>query len=99
MAQIAEHPSVDGGPAVDDGSTTPPLLDWPWRPMRVLRYLFGFPGFIWPFTALHAGIAVVTWYFLQPGAQDLSQLATLRPGSMLTMYAPNIALLVVIAGG
>ena len=46
-----------------------PLLDWPWKPLRVLRYLVGFPGFIWPFTALHAGIAVATWYFLQPGAR------------------------------
>ena len=48
---------------------------------------------------LHAGIAVLTWYFLQPGSQDLSQLATLRPGWALTMYARNIALLVVVAGG
>ena len=113
MAQAVESLATEHGPAVDDGTATRdergewaprvqgvgPLLDWPWKPLRVLRYLFGFPGFIWPFTALHAGIAVATWYFLQPGAHDLSQLATLRPGWMLTMYARNIALLLVIAGG
>ena len=65
MAPIAEFRAANEVAAVDDGSATwdergewtprvqgvAPLLDWPWRPLRVLRYLF---------TALHAGTAVAT---------------------------------------
>lgn len=74
MVQAVESLATEHGPAIDDGTATRdqrgewaprvqgvgPLLDWPWKPLRVLRYLFGFPGFILPFTALHAGVAVAT---------------------------------------
>ncbi len=99
--------------AIDDGSTTrdgkgewvprvvapSPLLGWPWDPVKAFKSMFGFPGFLWPWNALHIGLATLTWFFLQPGASDLDSLKTLQPGWMLTMYARNIILLVVIAGG
>jgi sterol desaturase/sphingolipid hydroxylase (fatty acid hydroxylase superfamily) len=103
---------------IDDGSTTrnakgewsPRVVvaggpfSWPLRPKALLRFLAGFPGYLWPTPALHVGLAVLTWAFLQPGAGvlgggDLSALATLRPGWILLMFARNVALLLLIAGG
>ena len=78
--------------------TVGPLLDWPWKPYKVFKFLFGFPGFIWPFSLLHAGLAVFTWYFLQPGYLDISILSDLKLEWILIMYARNIFLLILIAG-
>lgn len=38
------------------------------RPKAALRYLFGFPGFLWPSgLAFYTAIAALTWLYLQPG--------------------------------
>jgi sterol desaturase/sphingolipid hydroxylase (fatty acid hydroxylase superfamily) len=82
-----------------------PIFSRPVRPKALLRFLFGFPGYLWPERLFYVGLAVLTWAFLQPGTGihavdgDLTALATLQPGWMLLMYARNIALLLLIAGG
>ena len=81
------------------------IFSRPVRPKALLRFFFGFPGYVWPQHLFHAGLAVLTWAFLQPGTGihavdgDLTALATLQPGWMLLMYARNIALLLLVAGG
>ena len=102
-----------GSVHVDDGSTTRdakgewgprvikpgPIFTWPPQPKALLKFLFGFGGFLWPFgQAFFYGLATVTWLFLQPGADDLSGFAQLEVSWILPMYVRNVALLVIIAG-
>ncbi len=50
----------------------PPPLQWPPRPLPVLRYLFGFPGVYFPWTALYALAAYVLWTLLSGTGVDLT---------------------------
>ena len=72
---------------------------WPIQPRKLLRFLFGIPGFLWPFgAAVFYGLAAMTWYFLQPGADQLSNFSQLSASWILPMYARNVAMLVLVAG-
>ena len=42
----------------------PPLFAWPPRPLAVFKWLFGFPGYLWPWTSLYVLIALSTWLYL-----------------------------------
>jgi sterol desaturase/sphingolipid hydroxylase (fatty acid hydroxylase superfamily) len=96
----------DGGETRDArGEWTPRVLGkappfiWPIQPRKILRFLLGFPGFLWPFgAAAYYGLAALTWYFLQPGADQLGNFSQLRAGWILPMYARNLVLLLVFAG-
>ena len=110
--------SASDSTTIDDGTSTRnakgewsprvigtgPVFSWPMRPKVLLRFMFGFPGYLWPDRVLYVALAVVTWAFLQPGTGiysldgDLTALATLQPGWMLLMYARNVALLLLVAG-
>ena len=72
---------------------------WPIQPKKLLRFLLGFPGFLWPLgAAAHYGLAALTWYYLQPGADQLSNFSQLSAGWILPMYARNVTLLLLVAG-
>ena len=71
--------------------------------VRQIRTVFGFPGLLWPWPAMYAGLALITWLYLQPGAavlgfNDLSRFE-LRFDWLLLMYARNVALAILIYGG
>ena len=98
---------------IDDGMTTRDLRGewtprtlgkaqpfmWPIQPRKLFRFLLGFPGFLWPFgAAAHYGLAVLTWQFLQPGADQLSSFSHLSAAWILPMYARNLMMLLLVAG-
>ena len=73
--------TIDDGNETRDarGEWTPRTLGkalpfaWPVEPRKLMRFFLGFPGFLWPFgAALFYGLAALTWRYLQPGADDLS---------------------------
>ena len=35
-----------------------PLFVWPPRPLRFLKWLFGYPGYLWPINAFFIGLAL-----------------------------------------
>lgn len=72
---------------------TPPLVVWPPRPRALLRWLLGWPGYLFPWNATFIAIAVLTWMFLTP---DLATMRTLEPGWIALVWLRNIALMVVI---
>ena len=73
----------------------PPVFTWPPRPVAALRYLFSH-GFFWSIGLPYALLGTVTWLFLQPA---LARCVTLESGWMLQMYARNLTLMVLVAGG
>lgn len=99
--------TIDDGNETRDarGEWTPRTLGkalpfaWPVEPRKLMRFFLGFPGFLWPFgAALFYGLAALTWRYLQPGADDLSNFSQLRVGWILPMFARNLVLLSIVAG-
>lgn len=74
---------------------TAPIWRWPPAPARLFKWIFGFPGFLWPWNALYLAIAVVTWQFLTP---SLATMCTLEPGWIALVLLRNAGLIVLVAG-
>ena len=70
----------------------PAFPHWPFRLVPFLRWLFGFPGFLWPYKVVFFGLTAVTWFFLTP---PLETMATLRPGWIALILLRNAALITV----
>jgi sterol desaturase/sphingolipid hydroxylase (fatty acid hydroxylase superfamily) len=73
----------------------PPLFVWPPRPAAFLRWLFGYPGYLWPWNTAYAVIATATWLFLTP---DFARMKSFEPGWVAAIFGRNLALLVLIVG-
>ena len=65
---------VDGMPRDKRGFWQPergtappsPLFAWPPRPTEAFKWLFGFPGYLFPWNVIYMIIATLTWNYLQP---------------------------------
>ncbi len=44
-----------------------PAFDWPPDPKRLVKWLFGFPGYFLPWNVFYAGVALVLWAWFSPG--------------------------------
>ena len=75
---------------------TAPLWAWPPRPLEVLKWIFGIPGYLWPWSVLFGALAIVTWLYTQP---ELSRMAEFHLDWIAQIYLRNLGLLVVVAGG
>ncbi|WP_343116695.1 sterol desaturase family protein [Ostreiculturibacter nitratireducens] len=69
-----------------------PLLDWPWSPLRILKWL---PGYFLPWNAVFMGLAATFWVWLTPARQTLQ---SLEPGWIAYILLRNSALIVLLYG-
>jgi sterol desaturase/sphingolipid hydroxylase (fatty acid hydroxylase superfamily) len=72
------------------GVVMAPLLAWPPRPLAVLRWIFGYPGYLAPGNALLLAISAASWFLTQPA---LERCRTFQWGWMLQVYLRNQALI------
>ena len=72
------------------------LWAWPPQPLKALKFVFGYPGYVWPWTVLICLIVIATWFFTQPA---LARMAEFRFDWIAQIYLRNVALLVLFAGG
>jgi sterol desaturase/sphingolipid hydroxylase (fatty acid hydroxylase superfamily) len=80
----------DWKPAV--GPVPPPVYAWPPQPMKVVKWLFGFPGFFLPWNTLYAVIATLTFVYATP---DMARMQTLSVDWIALILVRNLALLLV----
>ena len=80
-------------PALPVGNS--PLFSWPPRPLGALEW-FLLPRRMLSARVPLAALAVVTWFALQP---DLARCATLEADWILAMFARNLCLMLLVAGG
>ena len=72
-----------------------PLFSWPPKPFKTLKWLVtSYLAFSSPVLILM--MTLVTWFFLTPA---LAEMAQLRPGWVLLIYARNLGLMFAVAGG
>jgi sterol desaturase/sphingolipid hydroxylase (fatty acid hydroxylase superfamily) len=74
----------------------PPVFVWPPQPTGFLKWLFGFPGYLWPWNLLYVAIATVTWLLLTP---DLAAMKSFQVGWVALILGRNVALIFLVAGG
>ena len=80
-------------PALPVGNS--PLFSWPPRALGALEW-FLLPRCMLSARVPLAALAVVTWFALQP---DLARCATLEADWILAMFARNLCLMLLVAGG
>jgi sterol desaturase/sphingolipid hydroxylase (fatty acid hydroxylase superfamily) len=73
-----------------------PLFSIPWRPWKVLKYLFAPEGLLWPWNLFFAGLAVVAWLWFTP---SMATMATFQVGWIAELYARNVVIVILVAGG
>ncbi len=73
-----------------------PINAWPPRPVAVVKWLFGFPGYIWPYNLFWLGVTLVTWAYLTP---ELATMATFELWWIAVIYVRNLALIALLFGG
>ena len=74
----------------------PATMVWPPRPLGTLKWLFGWPGYLWPWNTWFLGIALVTWFFLTPA---LATMQTFELWWIALIFGRNLGLTVLIFGG
>ena len=74
----------------------PAPMVWPPRALGTLKWLFGWPGYLWPWNAWFLGIALVTWFFLTP---TLATMQTFEVWWIALIFGRNLGLTVLIFGG
>ena len=75
---------------------SPPASMWPADSKAVLRWLFAWPGYLWPFNAVWLLVAVMTWAFLTP---DLKTMQTLELWWVGLVLARNTGFTVLLYSG
>lgn len=73
-----------------------PINAWPPRPAETIKWLFGFPGYLWPYNAFLLGITLITWAFLTP---PLAAMQSFELWWIALLFARNLALIAVFFGG
>ncbi len=68
-----------------------PLFAWPPKPGKTLRWLFGFPGYIWPWNLFYAGLATLSWFVATPSIPTMRHFAV---GWIAIILVRNAALIV-----
>ena len=81
----------------DRGTAPPsPLFEWPLKPIKVFKWLFGFNGYLFPWNIIYMSIAMLTWFYFLPA---LSRCVEFRADWILEMFVRNQVMLVIVAGG
>jgi hypothetical protein len=73
----------------------PAVFVWPAQPLAMLKWLFGYPGYILPWNLLYAGIAVAVWLYLTPPVEAMR---TFAPGWIVLVLLRNLGLVVLFFG-
>jgi sterol desaturase/sphingolipid hydroxylase (fatty acid hydroxylase superfamily) len=73
-----------------------PLFSWPVRVAAILKWTFGYPGFLWPTNLLLLAISAASWYLTQPA---VPRCASFEAGWILQVYVRNLAMMWLYYGG
>ena len=72
-----------------------PLFVWPFRAIPFVKWLFGWPGFLFPWNALFLAIALLNWFVLMP---DIATMKSFEVGWIAILFARNLGIIVVFVG-
>lgn len=70
---------------------TPPVLVWPPKPLVFLKWLLGYPGYLWPWNTVYFTISLMTWWLITPSTETCK---TLSIGWMAEIFLRNEIMLI-----
>lgn len=73
-----------------------PVFAWPVRPKRCLLWLFGYPGYLWPWNTLYLAISLPVWVYLTPSLETMRDFSA---GWASLILLRNAALTLLVYGG
>ena len=73
-----------------------PPFQRPFKPLKILKWVFGWGGYLWPMYLMYAVLAFVTVSYLQPGLETTRNLA---PGWIAYLLVRNLIFTVIFYGG
>lgn len=73
-----------------------PLLQWPIRLKAIVKWIFGWPGYLWPQNIGFLSITAVMWFLTQPA---ISRCVNFEAGWMLQVLGRNMVLMWLFYGG
>lgn len=73
-----------------------PLFVWPAQPRKFLVWMFGFPGYLWPWNTVLIAISVVAWIYLTPSVEAMREFDI---GWVAGILLRNAGLAVLVYGG
>lgn len=73
----------------------PPVFVWPPRPYGFVKWLLGYPGYVFPWNLFFSAIAVLCWSYLTP---PLEAMKVFEPGWIGFLFARNIVLALLFFG-
>lgn len=76
--------------------TYAPIFKWPFKPLAILKWLFNWPGFLWPTNLSLLLISIVCWRWFTP---DISRCAHFQRDWITLILLRNLALTWIIYGG
>ena len=62
----------------------PGPMAWPPNPLKILKWFFGWQGYLWPWNAVYLGIALLAYFFMTP---PLAEMATFEAWWVGTIFA------------
>src|SRR4051794_28887239 len=72
-----------------------PLFAFPPQPRAVLKWVFGYPGYLLPWGVFFAGVSAIVWLFLTPAVETLR---TLSIGWVCYILVRNVAMVALFFG-
>lgn len=70
-----------------------PFAQWPVRLVPLVKWVFGYPGYLLPWALLYIALGALTWRYLTP---ELTQMKTLEVGWITFILARNLAIVVLV---
>ena len=108
MKRFIDHfrpsiPKLDPGPRNARGEWRPaqpiqyaPVVAWPPRPAALLKWIFNWPGLMWPRNLVLLAITAVCWYYTEP---SLARCTFFHWDWLLQIWVRNLALTWLVYGG
>ena len=72
-----------------------PVLVWPFRPFIFLKWLLGYPGFLFPWNLFYICLTIFVWIYLTPSVETMQ---TLSINWISLVFLRNVILTILIVG-
>jgi sterol desaturase/sphingolipid hydroxylase (fatty acid hydroxylase superfamily) len=73
----------------------PPLFVWPFNPTAFLKWVFAFPGYLWPWNTLYLAIALVSFFYL---TADMARMTRFEFDWVGLIFLRNVGLIIAVVG-
>ena len=73
----------------------PIFMTWPLKPVAVLKFFFGWPGYLWPWNAFFFAFPLVAWFYMTPPLADMQ---TFELWWIAIIFARNLGFTVLLFG-